>query len=450
MMRIAPGDPTKRWYVLLLLGLLCTASVHAENWPHWRGPRFNGSTPETGLPSNWSMTEGIKWRVPLPGSAAATPIVWQDRVLLSGADTDREMLLATCYDRKTGDRLWQHDIAEGIRRDRRSTYAAPSPVTDGKVVIFFYASGDLVCFSLDGEQKWARNIHDDYGTFAFQWTFGGSPTLFDGRLYLQVLQRDVPVRGRGLSDQKNESYLLAMDPQTGETLWRHIRPSKARAESREAFTSPLPFRLHGSWQMLIAGGDAVTGHDPDTGREIWRWGTWNPRRITHWRLVPSPVVGKDIVLVCAPKGSPVYAIEPAETGTLSDDAIAWTSEAVSREVSADVPTPAFYDGDFFILNDLRGHLSRVDPLTGKVHWTTRTPGKAKYEASPLAADGKIYLIDHAGEVAIVEAATGKLIRTISMDDPSGGDIVRASMAVSQGQLFIRTTDHLYCVEGVEQ
>jgi len=432
----------RRAFLIVVLAGISVAQ--AADWPNWRGPNFNGTTDEKNLPSDWSRTENIAWSVDLPGCSAATPIVWKDRIFLSGVDSSKKVLLATCLDRKNGKVLWQREIAEGINRDRRSTFAAASAVTDGDIVVFFYATGDMVCFDLDGGRKWARNIQKDYGTFAFLWTFASTPTLFDGKLYMQVLQRDVPVSGRGLAGEKNESYLLAIEPETGETLWRQIRPSKARAESREAFSTPLPFTLNGKQQLVVVGGDCLTGHDPKTGKEMWRWGTWNPRRISHWRLVPSPIAGDGVVLACAPKGNPIYAIRPG-SGVLGDSAVVWISEGSEREVSSDVPTPAFYDGDFFVLNDLRRHLSRVEPRTGKIKWAIETPGRAKYEASPLAADGKIYIINHAGEVAIVDAANGSVLKTIDMDDPSGGEVVRASISVSDGQLFIRTTRRLYCV-----
>ena len=432
-------------FACLLLVILCPSdSAFAGDWPHWRGPYFNGSTDEKNLPSNWSQTENIAWSVDLAGCSGATPIIRGDRVFLSGVDKARDMLLAMCFDRTNGKVLWQHDVAKGISHDRRSTYAAGSPVTDGKLVVFLYGNGELICFEVNGRRRWARNIQNDYGTFAFLWTFGSSPTLLDGRVYVQVLQRDVPVHGRGLKDKKNESYLLAIEPDTGKTLWRQIRPSKARQESREAFSTPLPFSINGKQQLLIVGGDALTGHDLETGKELWRWGTWNPRRITHWRLVPSPVAGDDIVLACAPKNAPVYAIRPRGTGLLDDSAIAWVSRDV-RQVSSDVPTPAFYDGDFFVLSDLRKSLSRVEPRTGKVKWTIQTPGRAKYEASPLAADGKVYLINHAGEAAVINAANGDVLKVIPMDKSSGREVVRASISAAHGQLFIRTTRRLYCV-----
>jgi len=429
----------------LFMVLVTVSSISAADWPHWRGPFYNGTTQEENLPVDWSQTDNIAWSVELKGASAGSPIVWQDRVFLSGLDKDRDMLVATCYDRVNGNLLWQRDIAKGVGRDSRSTYAASSPVTDGQRVVFFYASGDLVCFDLAGHRQWARNLHTDYGQFAFQWTFSSSPLLYDGVLYFQVLQRDVPARGRGLADQKNDSYILAMKPDTGQTLWRQIRPSQAVAEARESFTSPLPFEINGVMQLVVVGGDDVTGHDLDTGKELWRWGTWNPKRIGHWRLVPSAVVGDNTVLVCAPKGDPIYGIRPNGTGTLLDSAVAWTSFATVKEVSADVPTPAFYEGDFFVLNDLRRHLSRVNPRTGAVKWSVEVPGRAKYEASPLVADDKIYIISHAGGVVILNSDNGQVLKEIAMDDPEGREVVRASIVASNGQLFIRTTRRLYCV-----
>jgi outer membrane protein assembly factor BamB len=439
-----PTEPTMAKWVLFALCLCWSMDAYAGDWMNWRGPFYNGSTDETNLPATWSQTENIAWTADLPGAAASTPVIAGDRIFLSGVDAARKVLLATCLDRKTGKRLWQYDIAEGLRRDRNSNYAASSPVTDGKIVVFFYANGDLKCFNVEGKEQWARNIHKDYGTFAFQWTFSSSPVLFQGKLYLQVLQRDVPVKDRGFSDRKNESYLLAMNPNTGKTLWRHIRPSKAVRESLEAFTTPIPVTFQGRQQLLIVGGDALSGHDLQTGQELWRWGTWNPERIGHWRLVPSPVIGQDVILACGPKNAPIFAIHPHGQGVQDNSAILWNTREVD-EVKSDVPTPAFYDGDFFVLNDLGKHVSRVEARTGRVKWTMPTPGRDKYRASPLAADGKIYLINHAGDATVIDAAKGNILHQISMDEPKNREVVRASIVAVRGQLFIRTTRKLYCV-----
>ncbi|MCK5176044.1 MAG: PQQ-binding-like beta-propeller repeat protein, partial [Planctomycetes bacterium] len=327
----------------IVLGVVSLSS--AGDWPQWRGPYFNGSTDETGLPSHWTTTENIAWSVDLPGASAATPIIWKGRVFISSTDSENESLLAMCLDRADGKVLWRHEAGKGTRKDKRSNFAAPSPVTDGKVVVFFYGNGVLVGFDLEGNRLWSRNIQDDYEEFAFLWTFSSSPTLIDGRLYLQVLQRDEPVGGRG--HEGAESYLLAIDAGTGKTIWRHIRPSKALRESREAFSTPIPFSTGGSTRLLVVGGDALSCHDLDSGEELWRWGQWNPNRIGHWRVVPSPVTGEGLILVCPPKNTPVYAIRPP-AGAGKAATVEWESSE-ERDLTSDVPTPAFYDGDFFIL-----------------------------------------------------------------------------------------------------
>jgi outer membrane protein assembly factor BamB len=430
--------------ILLLAGLLTAFPALAENWGQWRGPFFNGSTTEKGLPAEWSKEQNIAWTLDLPGASASTPVIWGDRVYVSSADSAAKSMLAMCVDRRSGKVVWQQKVTDGYARDEKSNYSSPSPATDGTRVIFFYGSGDLAAFDCaTGNKLWARNLQKEYGDFAFQWTFSTSPLLYNGKLYMQVLQRDVPVGGRGSRDKPNESYLLALNPATGEELWRVIRPSEAVAESREAFSTPVAFEQNGRKEILIAGGDCLSGADPETGKELWRWGTWNPTKIGHWRLVPSPVAGGGVVLACAPKGDPVYAVKAGLSGNLDDSALAWKSERQSK-VSSDVPTPAFYDGDFFVLADGRRSLSRVEPKTGKIKWSVDTPGRAKYEASPSAADGKIYLINFAGEVTIVDAAKGEVLKTIPMAD-EGENMIRSCVAISQGQLFIRTNKRLYCV-----
>lgn len=424
------------WMVCLLLS---ASALQAEDWAQWRGPSFNGSSPEKGLPSQWSQTENVAWSVDLPGPSAATPVVSNGKVFVSSTDSAKDTLKAMCFDEKTGKLLWSHDAGHGVSQDTRSTYSAPSPATDGKIVAFFYGNGEMVVYDVDGNKKW----EDNFGPFSFMWTFSSSPVLYDGTLYLQILQRDEPVRGKGSRGSK--SFILALEPATGKTKWRHLRPSKAVAESLESFATPIPFLYQGRKELLVVGGDAITGHDLTTGEEFWRWETWNPEKIGHWRHVPSPVAGDGVILVCAPKRDPIYAVAAGGNGDLSDDALLWVSKS-ERILSSDVPTPAFYDGDFFVLSDVRKGLSRVEPRTMKIKWTINTPGYAKYEASPLAADGKIYLINFDAQVVVVDAATGKIINTIPMEDDAR-DKVRSSVIAANGKLFIRTNKKLFCIGG---
>ena len=428
---------------LAALALSVSLSAVADNWPQWRGPNHNGSTDEKNLPGDFSKTKNVAWSTELPGMAAATPVIWGDHVFVSTADEKAGTLNAMALDRRNGEVLWNHVVGRGVSRDNRSNYASNSPVTDGKVAVFFYGNGDLVGFDFAGKQLWKRNIEKDYGAFAFQWTFSTSPLLYEGTLHLQVLQRDTPVRGRGRDG--GESYLLAMNPRTGKTAWKHVRQSKAAAESLEAFSTPAPFEHKGRKELVIVGGDCITGHDPKSGKELWRWGTWNHQRIGHWRLVPSPGVGGGVLLACAPKKGPIFAVKAGLDGTQDDSALAWTSD--ERKLTSDVCSPSFADGDFFILSDaLRDKtLSRVEPKTGKIKWTLALPDHRKlWRTSPTVADGKVYCMDHGGNVAVVNAKTGKLIADIPMGR-DGDNNTRSSIVVSQGHLFIRNNWKLFCI-----
>lgn len=430
---------------LLIAALGLTVSATAADWPNWRGPFHNGSTTETGLPETFSKTENVKWVIDLPGRAASTPIVWGDKVFLTSTDEETKSLLVYCLNRADGSTVWRHEVGVGISRDERSNYASPSPVTDGKLVYFFFGNGELLAYDFTGQKVWSRNIQKDYGDFAFQWTFSTSPVLHDGRLYLQVLQRDRPVNGRGRTDGPNDSYLLALNPANGEELWRHIRPADARMESLEAFSTPVPFEFNGRKELLVVGGDCITGHDPATGRELWRWGTWNPTRITHWRLVPSPLPAGSVVLACAPKNSPVYAVKAGLSGTLSDADLAWVSS--EREVSSDVSTPLYYQGSVYLLNSDRKTLSRIEPSSGRVIWTGELASRSKFEASPLGADGRIYLMNHEGQVHVVRAGGEEftLLHQTDMGD-EGDRELRPSVIAAHNQLFIRTGRKLYSLQ----
>jgi len=438
---------------LTLIYCFFLISLSFANWPNWRGPNFDGSaTGNFKYPTVFSPELAVRWSHELEGPSASTPVVMNDRVFLSGTRLaiERESepnLLAMCIDRKSGDTLWIKSAGSGyqpgdkdgniLQLDSRSNYSSPSPVASSTEVVFFYGNGDLVCFSHDGDLKWRRNLQADLGDFCFQWTFSASPTLYDGRLYLPVLQRDEQVHGRGNKDA--ESFLLCLNLKSGKTIWRHVRTTPAKKESREAFSTIIPYND----SLLVAGGDFLTSHNPINGSELWRWGTWNNgHKQEWWRLVPSPVAGDGKVLVCAPKKAPVFAI--SLSGKKSGAKLAWDSTK-SKEVTSDVPTPLFYRGFFYVLSDLRQNISKLDPENGVVVWTLKLPGKYKWRASPTGADGKIYLMNHNAEALVVSSESGEILHAVKMGDEYD-DQTRSSIALSQGQLFIRTNKKLYCIE----
>ncbi|MDO8541406.1 MAG: PQQ-binding-like beta-propeller repeat protein [Opitutaceae bacterium] len=441
---------------LLFACFLLAATARAENWPNWRGPAHNGSSPEKNLPAKFSKTAGVKWAVEMPGSSAGTPVIWGERVFVTAADTRSGKQAALCLDRRTGAQLWRADISEFTTDGQYSNSCSPSAVTDGKLAVFFFGTGELVGFDVAGKKLWERNL----APFAFQWTFSSSPLLHEGQLIMQVLQRDVAVRGRG-KPTGNESYLLAIDPATGRDLWRALRPSEAVAESREAFSTPLPFVHNGRAELVVVGGDCITGHDPKNGAELWRWGTWNPTKIGHWRLVPSPATDGRVILACGPKNAPVYAVKAGGHGTLThQQALAWQShvqptedpaEAAptknERDLTADVPTPLFYEGKFYILNGTKRKLFCVDPADGSVIWSGDLGGRSVFQASPTAADGKIYVMNFDADVSVIQAGgpAFKLLHKASFKDDGDDTRHRSSIAIAQGNLYVRTGTKLFCL-----
>ena len=425
----------------------------AGNWPQFRGPNQDGSSEETNLPEKFSKTENVKWAVDLPGLSASVPAVWGDSLFITAPVPAEEKFVGICIDAKTGKERWRKDLAKGTRWDKASNLASPSPVTDGERVFFFFATGDLACFDFAGNEIWKRDVTKTHGNFGTQWTYSSSPVLDGGKLYIQVLQRNeyFEFQGvmKGTKDSPNDSYILAIDPKTGKDLWKHIRPSDAEKETRESFSTPVFTNVDGKRQMLITGGDVISGHDAATGEEIWRWGHWNDDQNKNLRLVPSAVAGDGIAVVCAPKNRPAFGVKLGMTGKLSDGALAWTSDP--KVVTSDVSTPLFYRGKFYILDSNRKTLSCVDPKTGTVHWTGDLGSKSKIEASPTAGDGKIYATNFWGEVFVVKADPAKFELLHSVDMGNGAkaqgtpDSVRSSIAIANGALYIRTQDKLYCV-----
>jgi outer membrane protein assembly factor BamB len=197
--------------------------------------------------------------------------------------------------------------------------------------------------------------------------------------------------------------------------------------------------------MLLVGGDVITGHDPATGKELWRWGTWNQgHRERFWRLVPTVVVGDGVALVCAPKRAPVYAIKLGGKGGLTKDSLAWQSEGRPNPVSSDVPTPAFVDGHFYVLSDVQSALSKVRAKDGDVIWTTKMSKDHLWRSSPTVADGHVWCMNHNGVVAVVSMADGKIVHQVAMAGEDD-DLIRASVVVAHGEVLIRTNDTLFCI-----
>jgi len=438
---VRPTSAGSAWLLVGLLASLAAAPSHAGDWPHWRGPFYNGSAEEKGLPETFSQTENVLWAVDMPGESAATPIVVGNRVFASSTDKDGRGLWAICLDRDTGKALWSTKVGETEPKNPSNTMASPSPVADDERAYFLYGTGDLIALDKKGERAWSRDLAKDFGPLAILWTYSSSPLLYQGRLYVIMIRNTESGRwGKVEEGQSLDSFLLCIDPKTGKDLWKHTRPTDATGECLEAYTTPVPHKFQGRSEILIVGGDYLTGHDPRTGAEIWRQ-AYNPDKRGMWRLVPSAVAGGGFVFGVQPRGSnPLYAVKAGQSGSLSYDQAAWTFAGPTPDTS----TPLFYKGRLYVLGgDGRDKaITCLDPETGRQIWQGELEGRAPYRASPTGADDKIYVMNMDGEAVVLAAGDEfKVLSRASM----GGDSDAATIAVADGKLFIRTTGKLFCV-----
>jgi len=436
--------PRSKPGLILALVALASSLALAENWPQWRGPFFNGSTTETGLPTTWNpqTKQNIAWVAPLPGPSAATPVVWDDRVFVSSTERSARNLLAMCFDAATGKLLWRKTVG----KDRRApvggnNMASPSPVTDGRTVWFYYGTGQLLAFDFEGNKLWSRELEKDYGEFVVKYGYSSSPLLYSGKLYILVMQNPDPRKYGRTHDKRPgplESFLLALDPASGKTLWKHVRKTNATDESVESYLTPIPYEGGGRAEIIIPGGECVTGHDAATGAELWRWWYQPADRRVWQRTVNSAVPGDGLVYVVRPKHRSIFAIKGGGKGELGPDALAWRLD----KTVPDVLTPLLYRGRLYVADDARRVAACLDARTGKKLWENSLGMKGVLRASFTAGDGKIYVISQNGEVAVLAAGDQfKVLSRIEM----GERPCLASIAIAGGRLFIRTAKGLYCI-----
>jgi len=412
----------RRLLLASCLAALLPASAHA-NWPQWRGPDLNGVSAERGLPLKWGAAENITWKLAMPDRSGSTPIVWGERVFLNVAEGDT--LALWCVDRSKGTLLWKRPLGGGNVRMRKHNMSSPSPVTDGKGVWVMTGTGVFKSFDFEGRELWTRDLQKDYGAFGLNWGYASSPLLHEDSLYVQVLH------GMNTDDP---SYVLRVDKKTGKTLWRVERPTDAVRESPDAYTTPALLRYGKTTEVVVSGGDYVTGHDPATGKELWRAGGLNPDREPFYRVVASPIVFDGLVYVPT-RVKPLLVLRAGGRGDVSKSHLAW-----STQNGPDVPTPVT-DGKFFYVVNDRGIVWCLDAKTGKEVYAQQRLKPGTYSASPVLADGKIYVTSEDGVTSVIKA--GAQFEVLAENDFA--EYCLSSPAVSDGQIFIRTSGHLYCI-----
>ena len=417
-----PGIAT---LTLLLSG---AAILSADNWPQWRGPQMTGMSNEKGLPVKWSTASGenVAWKIPMPSRSGATPIIWNDTVFLNVATVpeagDVELW---AIKRATGDISWKRPIAAGNYKINKQNMSSPSPVTDGKTVWVLTGLGILKAFDYAGKELWTRDIQKDYGAFGLNWGYASSPLLHERMLYVPVLH------GMKTDDP---SYVLKIDGDSGKTLWKVDRPTDAVVESPDAYTTPALLTIGNAKEVVVTGGDVVTGHDLATGKELWRAQGLNPGKARNYRIVASPIAIGELV-IAPTRIRPMLAIKGGGRGDVTATHTAWTFDR-----GPDVPTPVT-DGTLLYSVDDRGVIHVLDVKTGAVVYGPERLKPAIYSASPILADGRIYVTNEEGLTSVFSA--GPQFELLA-ENPTE-EYTLSTIAASQGQLFLRTEKHLYAI-----
>jgi outer membrane protein assembly factor BamB len=417
--------------IVLTLALASSiVTLHADNWPQWRGPQRNGLSAERNLPVKWSETDGVAWKLQMPALSGSTPIVWGDRIFLNVADAlpdtgQKPSLHLWCVDRASGTILWQRDLGGGNHMQRKQNQSTPSPVTDGTNVWVMTGTGILKGFDFAGRELWARDIQKDYGRFGLNWGYGSSPLLHGDSLYVQVLH------GMRTDDP---SYLLRIDKATGKTLFRVERPTTARMESPDSYTTPALLQYNNVTEIVLTGGDVVTGHDPATGKELWRADGLNPTNDPNFRIVASPVVFGDLI-IAPTRERPMLVLKAGGRGDVTRSHLLWTFD-----MGPDVPTPVTDGTHVYVIND-RGIMACLEARTGREVYARQRLKPGTYSASPVLADGHIYVTNEDGLTSVVKA--GPEFQVVAENDFN--DYTLSSPAVSNGQIFFRTTKYLWAI-----
>ena len=438
--------PAMRIPVTLLMVGGLAALVHADDWPNWRGPASSGITSERGLPERWSDAENIAWKAPLDGLGISSPIVSGDLVvvtaqrgsgevrpgprLMQGGDATtagerplgggpakgdgRVTFLVSAFDRRAGTRAWQFELpAEQPLPSvhEKHNLASPSPVTDGQRVYAWFATGQIAAVDRSGMLVWKKHLGADYGPFEINWGHGSSPTVFRDLLIL-------------ICYHESQSYLLALDTRTGAVRWKVDALAGVTS-----YSTPLVIEAGGKAEVIVNSSTGVSGHDLGTGARLWH--------IEEANRFPIPMPLFQNGLIYASRGyrsSPFMAVRPGGRGDVAGSHVAWRAPSGAPYVSSLV----YYDNLIYMVGDV-GVLTVVDAATGERVHQERIGGV--YSASPVAGDGKVYLLSEDGETIVV--AAGRTPRILARNRLAARQL--ASPAIAGGRLFIRSDDALYAI-----
>jgi outer membrane protein assembly factor BamB len=410
--------------LLTAITLVCLPVLaRGEEWPGFRGPTRQGVSGEKNLPKKWGRNENIVWMAEVPGNGWSSPIVWGDRVFVTTATDDGQSCRILALSRRHGKTLWNVEVChqKKLNKNNKNSDATPTPVTDGENVYAVFNDGSIAAVTMDGKTVWTNRDVRYYS----QHGLGNSPILYHDTLIM-------PFDGSSAGEDKilgwqkpwDQSFLLGLDKKTGKERWRG-----KRGLSRIAHTTPIVVHAEGRDTLISTAGDVIQGFDPETGARYWSV------RAEGEGVVPSPVFGEGLVFAASGFGNPrLRAVQLKPNGDKTTRKVVWEM----KQNIPMMPSAVFVNPYLFVVSE-KGFATCLEAATGKVKWRERLGGN--YSASPVAADGFIYYLSEEGETVVVPA-DGKfaIIARNSLQEPC-----QASMAISHGQLFIRTQNHLYCI-----
>jgi outer membrane protein assembly factor BamB len=423
------GTPKRRTLhraVFALCSVFLLAAPVAANWPQWRGPQLNGTSPEKNLPLRWGAGENVAWRLALPGLSASTPVVWGDRVFLNVPEG--EEIYLWCVDKRRGALAWKRPLRGGaaaLRTHPKHNPSTPSPATDGKGVFVLTAYGSLRGFDFAGRELWVRDLERDYGRFGLNFGYASSPLLHEDSLYVQVLRA---------TRANDPSYILRIDKRTGQTVWKADFPA-ATLRAAESYSTPTILRHGRTAELVVNGSDQVTGHDLATGRELWRVAGLSAVAENPPPRVASSPVAADGVLYAPAAVRPLVALRAGGRGDIAASHQLWSSRN-----GPDIPSPVTDGKYFYVVND-KGIVRCFDAKTGREVWGPERLKPGNYSSSPVLADGKVYVVSEEGVTTVLRA--GPKFEVLA-ENPLN-DACLSSPAVSGGQILIRTAQFLYCI-----
>jgi outer membrane protein assembly factor BamB len=404
-------------------------AARGDDWPQWRGAKHDGISRETNVPVKFGKDENLVWRLPLPKRAGSTPVIWGDRIFLTSPAEDDDTLLLICASTQ-GKILWQREMGKGNRNSRgtEGNSASPSPATNGKHVWAFQGTGVLGCYDVDGNEVWKFDLQDRYGKFNIAFGMTSTPVLDGDRLYLQLIHGDGNAKTR-------EAVVVCLDTATGKEIWRQPRPSEAYAENEHSYASPTLYRDEQQSFLLTHGADFIIAHSLEDGHELWRCGGLQPDNYdATLRLVSSPVAVPGLIVAPSAKGGRLVAIRPGGQGDITaTDYKLWRFAP-----TPDVPSPLIVDDLVYLFRE-NSILICLDAKTGAKQYEQRLCSSENNRASPLYANGHIYLAARNGTITVVKA--GRIFEQVWQT--SLEDSLTSSPVIANGRLYLRTNGTLW-------